>query len=886
MAIIPFRRLLCANRGEIAIRVFRAATELGIRTVAIFSEEDRVHLHRYKADEAYLVGQRARARRGLPGRGRDHRAGEAPRHRRHPPGLRPPVRARLVRAQVPRRGHRLHRPDARGDRRARRQGRGAQASPRRPACRWCPARPSRCARSRPRAPSPTRPAIRCWSRRPRAAAGAACASCARPASSTRRSSAPRSEARKAFGDDSVFLEKLVVRPKHIEVQVLGDNHGNLVHLFERDCCVQRRHQKVVEYAPAWSLPEELRARLAEDALKVARQANYTNAGTVEFLVGEDGAHYFIEVNPRIQVEHTVTEVITGRDLVQAQIRIAQGYSLADPEIGMPNQAVDRAARRRDPGARHRRGSRERLPPRHRQDRGLPPGGRPRHPPRRRLGLRRRARLAVLRLAAGEDHRLAASSGTTPAARWCARCASSASAASRPTSPSSRTCSRTRRSPPARRTPRSSTRRRSWCSTRRAATARRASCATSPRRWSTATPPCAASRSRSRRWRRAVDPAGAGGRQGAAARRARSRSWSSAAPTGWSSWLRTEHRRVRLTDTTWRDAHQSLLATRVRTYDLARIAPATAHLGADFFSLEMWGGATFDVAYRFLSEDPWLRLEELRRLVPNVMFQMLVRGANAVGYTNYPDDVVGRSSRRPPRPAWTCSGSSTRSTTSTTMQVAIEAAQKTGRIVETAICYTGDVSDPRARSTTSSTTSTMAKEIVRRGTHLLASRTWPGLLEAARRDDAGQGAASDAVDVPLHLHMHDTSGNSIASYMAAIEAGVDVVDGAVSSMAGMTSQPSLSSLAFALAGAPRDPAIPTDVLRAAVRLLGAGARVVRAVRVGPEGAGRRRLRARDPGRPVLEPARAGRGAGRRRAAAGRRSSAPTPTSTGCSATSPR
>jgi pyruvate carboxylase len=338
MAITPFRRLLCANRGEIAIRVFRASTELGIRTVAIFSEEDRVHLHRYKADEAYLVG------RGLEPvaayLAEDEIIDLAKRHdidAIHPGyGLlseRASFARKCKQAGIVFVGPTPEAIDALGDKLAAR--RIAEAA----GVAVVPGTPE---------PLRTVEAARAFADRVgypvlvKAAAGGGgrgmrvVRSAADLAEALERA---RSEARKAFGDDSVFLEKLVVRPKHIEVQVLGDSYGNLIHLFERDCSVQRRYQKVVEYAPAWSLPEALRARLAEDALKVARQASYTNAGTVEFLVGEDGSHYFIEVNPRIQVEHTVTEVITGRDLVQAQIRIAQGYRLSDPEIGMPNQAA-------------------------------------------------------------------------------------------------------------------------------------------------------------------------------------------------------------------------------------------------------------------------------------------------------------------------------------------------------------------------------------------------------------------------------------------------------------------------------------------------------------------------------------------------------------------
>jgi pyruvate carboxylase len=281
------------------------------------------------------------------------------------------------------------------------------------------------------------------------------------------------------------------------------------------------------------------------------------------------------------------------------------------------------------------------------------------------------------------------------------------------------------------------------------------------------------------------------------------------PDGIIEWLHSD-KRVRFTDTTWRDAHQSLLATRLRTFDLARVAKPTSHLLSSFFSLEMWGGATFDVAYRFLSEDPWVRLEELRKLVPNIMFQMLVRGANAVGYTNYSDDVVVAFIEEAAAAGMDVFRIFDALNDVDNMQVAIEAAQKTGRIVETAICYTGDVSDPRRTKYDLKYYVELAKEVVKRGTHLLCIKDMAGLLKP-RAATMLVKALKDAVGVPLHLHMHDTSGNSIASYFAAIDAGIDVVDGAVSSMAGMTSQPSLSSLAFGLAGAPRDPHIDPEAM---------------------------------------------------------------------------
>jgi pyruvate carboxylase len=613
-----------------------------------------------------------------------------------------------------------------------------------------------------------------------------------------------SEARKAFGDDSVFLEKLVLRPKHIEVQVLGDNHGNLVHLFERDCSVQRRHQKVVEYAPAWSLPEALRARLAADALKVARKVNYANAGTVEFLVAEDGSHYFIEVNPRIQVEHTVTEAVTGRDLVQAQIRIAQGYRLADPEIGITKQediqqrgvAIQVRVTAEDP-----------------KNDFLPDTGKIQvYRPAVGLGIRlddgsgyvgarvspyydsllvkitasgldwdytRRKVVRSLRefrirgvktnlaflenvllhptFAEGKAHttfidetpELMQYSPRRDRATRILRYVGSTIVNGHPTV-------RGKPKPPT----------------------SVLSAAPLPPTVPKAAPPPGT--------KQVLDREG---------------------PAGIVKMLRAD-RRVRLTDTTWRDAHQSLLATRLRTYDIAKVAHATAHLCHDLFSIEMWGGATFDVAYRFLSEDPWLRLEELRKLAPNVMFQMLLRGANAVGYTNYPDDVVVAFTEEAAAAGIDVFRIFDALNDIENMQVAIGAAQKTGRIVETAICYTGDVSDPKRTKYDLKYYVDLAKDIVRRGTHLLCIKDMAGLLKP-RAATMLIKAIRDAVDVPLHLHMHDTSGNSIATYMAAIEAGIDVVDGAVSSMGGMTSQPSLSSLAFALQGAPRDPKISPE-----------------------------------------------------------------------------
>jgi pyruvate carboxylase len=805
MAILPFRRIMCANRGEIAVRVFRASTELGFRTIAIFSEEDRVHLHRYKADEAYLVGKGLEPVAAYLAE--DEIVELAKRH--DVDAIHPGYGFLSERASFARKcrdagiafiGPTPEAIDALGDKVTARKVAQAAGVP------VVPGTPE---------PVKSLDVARAFAEKAgypvivKAAAGGGGRGMRvvrAPGELADALERAGSEARKAFGDDTLFIEKLVVRPKHIEVQILGDQHGNLVHLYERDCSVQRRHQKVVEYAPAWSLPTALRERIAQDALKIARQVSYTNAGTVEFLVGEDGSHYFIEVNPRIQVEHTVTEVITGRDLVQSQIRIAQGYKLPDPEIDIPNQA-----------SIEQRGVaiQVRITAEDPRNEFLPDTGKIQvYRPAVGLGIRLDDGSGYVgaRVSPFYDSLLAKVTASGLEWNYARRKAVRAlrefrirgvktnlafleNVLTNPTFVEGKAHTTFIDENPdlVQYTPRRD----------RATRILRYVASTivngHPTVRGKPKPPTVVLTADPM-----VPPAGA---LKTAPAPGTKQILDTRGPDGIVKWLREggSTSRVRMTDTTWRDAHQSLLATRIRTYDLARVAKATSHLMSNFFSLEMWGGATFDVAYRFLSEDPWVRLEELRKVVPNVMFQMLVRGANAVGYKNYSDDVVVAFIEESAKAGMDVFRIFDALNDVDAMTVAIEAAQKTGKVVETSICYTGDVSDPRRTKFDLKYYVNMAKEVVKRGTHLLAIKDMAGLLKP-RAATMLVKALKDAVDVPLHLHMHDTSGNSIASYFAAIEAGVDVVDGAVGSMSGMTSQPSLSSLAFGLAGTPRDPQI--------------------------------------------------------------------------------
>ena len=756
MAITPFRRVLAANRGEIAIRVFRACTELGFRTVAIFSEEDRVHLHRYKADEAYLVGKGLEPVAAYLAE--DEIVELAKRH--EVDAIHPGYGFLSERASFARKcrdagivfvGPTPEVIEALGDKVAARKIAEAAGVP------IVPGTPER--REDGRGGARVRRQGRLPGHRQgggRAAAAAACASCATAASWTSCSTRARSEAKKAFGDDAVFLEKLVMRPKHIEVQILGDHHGNLVHLYERDCSVQRRHQKVIEFAPAWSLPPALRARLRRGRAE-ARAPRQVQQRRHRRVPGRRGRRALLH---RGQPAHPGRA--HGHRGDHRRATWCRRRSASRRATGCPIRRSASAARTRSSSAASR--SRCASPPRIRATTSCPtPGKITAYRPAVGFGIRlddgsgyagarispyydsllvkitacglewNYARRKVLR--ALREFRIRGVKTNLPFLE---------NVLSHPTFAAGKAHTTFIDETP------------ELFQSRRAATARRASCATSGRRSSTATRRCAASRSRRCRCcRRAGAAAGAAAaaaaghqadpRQGGAGRHREDAAQGPARP---------------LTDTTWRDAHQSLLATRMRTYDIARVAPATAHLAPNLFSLEMWGGATFDVAYRFLYEDPWLRLEELRRLVPNVMFQMLLRGANAVGYTSYPDNVVSGFIEEAAAAGMDVFRIFDALNDVDNMQVAIEAAQKTGRIVEAAICYTGDVSDPRRTKYDLKYYVDLAKDIDDRGTHLLCIKDMAGLLKP-RAATMLVKALKDAVDVPLHLHMHDTSGNGIA-----------------------------------------------------------------------------------------------------------------------------
>jgi pyruvate carboxylase len=615
------------------------------------------------------------------------------------------------------------------------------------------------------------------------------------------------EAKAAFGNDEVYLEKLVRNARHIEVQILGDTHGNLVHLYERDCTVQRRNQKVVERAPAAFLTTEQRNELCGYALQIGHAVKYRNAGTVEFLQdAETGKFYFIEVNPRIQVEHTVTEAVTGIDLVKAQIRIADGAKIGEDASGVPPQqhiyvtshALQCRVTTEDP-----------------ENNFAPDYG----------------KITAYRSPAGFGIRLDA--GTAYAGAILTRSYDSMLVKVTAWAPNPvEAIARMHRA--------------LWeFRIRGVATNLRFldQVITHPKfangdyttKYIDETPELfkwEKKRDRATRTLTFIGDVIVNGnpevkgrsrpKQMALARLPRvsvakapppgtKQKFDELGPEGFTKWM-LDQKQVLITDTTMRDAHQSLLATRMRQQDMVAIAPYYAHMLPQLFSVECWGGATFDVAMRFLREDPWSRLEQFRAAMPNLLLQMLLRSANAVGYTNYPDNVVRAFVKQAAISGVDVFRVFDSLNWVENMRVAIDAVLETGKLCEAAICYTGNLSSPREIKYTLDYYLKMGSELKAAGTHILGIKDMAGLCQPNAAYTLVK-ALKEELGIPVHFHTHDTSGIAAASVLAAVAAGCDAVDGAIDAMSGFTSQPNLGSIIEALRYSPRDPGIDHAAVRA-------------------------------------------------------------------------
>jgi pyruvate carboxylase len=796
--IRPIRKLMAANRSEIAVRIFRAGTELNLRTVAVFAQEDRLCIHRYKADEAYQVG----AGKGPVAAYLDIASIVGVAKERGVDAIHPGYGFLSENAAFARAcaqagiifvGPRPELLDMMGDKTA------ARAVAQRIGVPVLPGTEEPITDRDEALKTAKEIGFPLIIKAAFGGGGRGMRVVHKAADLAPLLDEAQAEAERAFGNPAVFLEKYIPRAKHIEVQILGDQHGNVIHLHERDCSVQRRHQKVVEVAPSFGLPESIVRELCDAAARLAREIRYDNAGTVEFLYDLDRHQwFFIEMNPRIQVEHTVTEVITGLDLVRAQILIAQGHALHSPEVGMPYQtevprngyAIQCRITTEDPENKF-------MPDYGRIMAYRSPGG---------FGVRLDGGMGyagavitpfydsmlVKSITSGQTYDIAMRRAQRVLSEFRIRGVKTnipflENVIAHPQFQTGQATTTLIDTTPELFTfkPRRdrATKLLSFLGNVIVNGNPHAKGYRPEKPFPLAVVPASGAA--------AHDPAPKGSRQ----------LLLELGPRKFAEWT-VKQKRLLVTDTTWRDAHQSLMATRVRSYDMLAVADAVAHRAPQLFSLEMWGGATFDTAMRFLNEDPWERLRQLRARVPNVCFQMLFRGANAVGYTNYPDNVVAGFVKHAAANGMDIFRVFDSLNYLPNLRVAMEAVNATHGVCEAALCYTGDILDDRRDKFSLKYYVRVAKELERMGAHFLAIKDMAGLCRPYAAHKLVK-TLKEEVGLPIHFHTHDTSGIAAASVLRAADAGVDIVDLALASMSGSTSQPNLNSVVAALQHTPRD-----------------------------------------------------------------------------------
>ena len=787
-----FKRVLVANRGEIAIRIFRACNELGIRTVAIYSNEDKYSLFKTKADEAYLIGKnRSPVEAYLNIEEIISIALKKGVDAIHPGygflSENPEFAIKCAKAGIEFIGPTAEMMDSLGDKIKSKIVANAVGVPTIPGDKKEVETVDEAKKLAEKCGYPVMlKAV--------AGGGGRGMRIVRDASELETSYiSAKSEAKKAFGIDHLYVEKYLEKSKHIEVQVLGDKFGNIVHLHERDCSIQRRHQKVVEYTPAFSISQKKRDEICNDALKIAKSVNYRSAGTLEFLVDTKGNHYFIEMNPRIQVEHTVTEMVTGIDIVQSQILIAEDYALNSEKIGINSQedvkvngySIQCRITTEDPSNNF-----------------APDTG----------------KIEEYRTGSGFGIRLDGGNGFAGAIispyydsllvkniSWSRTFKDAIKKSIRAVEETRITGVKTNIG--------------FLINVLNHPTFLKGECNTNfieenPELISIT--PQADEESRVLKFigekmvnenngikklydvpvvPKIILPNELSGTK---------QILDLQGTQGLLKWIKGQNKLL-LTDTTMRDAQQSLMATRMRTKDMLKIATATSVYGTDLFSLEMWGGATFDVAYRYLNESPWERLIQLRKKIPNVLFQMLIRGANAVGYKNYPDNIV----REFIKESATSGVDVFRIFDSLNwlkgMETSIDEVIKSGKVAEACICYTGDILNDKKNKYNLDYYIKLAKEIEKTGAHILGIKDMSALLKPHAAYKL-INALKQEVGMPIHLHTHDTTGNGVATVLMAAQAGVDIVDTAFNSMSGLTSQPALNSVVAALKNTDRDTGI--------------------------------------------------------------------------------
>ncbi len=802
MTVRPIKRLLAANRSEIATRVFRSATELGIRTVAIYSHEDRYALHRFKADQAYQIGvpgEPIRSYLDIPAIVRlcqEHDIDAV-----HPGygflSENPDFAAALEEAGILFVGPSVASLKVLGDKMSARQiathaGVAVLGGT------------NTALRDADEAVEvATKMGFPVILKAAKGGGGRGMRVVYKKEEVASQFEQAQREAKTAFGSDEVFVERFVQRARHLEVQLLGDRHNNLLHLYERDCSVQRRHQKVVELAPAPNLDPAIREALCDAAVKIGQAVGYENAGTVEFLYDVDAQDFFfIEVNPRIQVEHTVTEEVTGIDLVRSQILVAQGHAVDSEELGLPPQSELRT----NGFAMQCRVTTEDPENQFRPDYG---------------------RISHYRSAAGLGIRLDAGSAFSGAVvnpfydsmlvKVTARGRTLREASGR----MDRVLQEFRIRGVKTNIPFLIRLVNNDLFLAGEATTRlidqTPELVQLPKRRDRATKlltylaeqivnenPLVAGRPVATRRQPApvpdtTGPIPVGSRT----------AFNEGGMEGLKAWIK-QSQGLLFTDTTMRDAHQSLLATRVRSYDMLRIAPAYARLAPQLFSIEMWGGATFDTSMRFLKESPWQRLADLREEIPNILFQMLLRASNAVGYTNYPDNVVQLFVHEAAAAGMDVFRVFDALNWVPNMKVAMDAVLEAGKICEASICYSGDLQNPTRTKYDLKYYVSLAKQLEQMGAHTLAIKDMAGLCKPAAAKLLVK-TLHEEVGLPIHFHTHDTGGAQAASILAAAGEGLEIADAALAPLSGGTSQVNLNTLVESLRNTPRESALQTEAL---------------------------------------------------------------------------
>jgi len=807
---VPISKILVANRSEIAIRVFRAANELGLKTVAIWAEEDKLSLHRFKADESYQVGR---------GPHLSHDMGPIESYLSIDEVIRV---ARLSGADAIHPGYGLLSESPEFVDACEAAGLtfiGPKADTMRRLGNKVAARNLAIEIGVPVVPA-TQPLPDDMDEVSRMAeeigypimlkaswggGGRGMRAIRDPKDLAREVIEAKREAMAAFGKDEVYLEKLVERARHVESQILGDTHGNAVHLFERDCSVQRRNQKVVERAPAPYLSEAQRQQLATYSLKIANATGYIGAGTVEYLMDIDtGAFYFIEVNPRIQVEHTVTEEVTGIDIVKAQIHILDGEVIGTPQSGVPAQADI-----------HLNGHalQCRITTEDPEQNFIPDYG----------------RITAYRGATGFGIRLDGGTAYSGAVitRFYDPLLEKVTAWAPTPEETIKRMDRALREFRIRGVATNLTFLEAIISHPKFLDN------TYTTRFIDTTPELFEQVKRQDRATKLLTYLADVTVNGHPETKGRPLPVADAAaprvphvegdvkpgtrqlldelgPKGFADWMRAQ-KRVLITDTTMRDGHQSLLATRMRTHDIAAIAGTYARALPNLLSLECWGGATFDVSMRFLTEDPWERLDMVRQRAPNLLLQMLLRGANGVGYKNYPDNVVKHFVRQAAQGGIDLFRVFDCLNWVENMRVSMDAVCEENKLCEATICYTGDILNSARPKYDLKYYTGLAAELEKAGAHIIAVKDMAGLLKPAAARQLFK-ALREATDLPIHFHTHDTSGISAATVLAAVDSGVDAVDAAMDALSGNTSQPCLGSIVEALKGHERDPGLDTEWIR--------------------------------------------------------------------------